>query len=179
MALRWPSCLESRQVKISVLTYATATATAIVLTAGLLGCAPIPVEGRYSYDSHTDFSELRSYAFVDLSDNVFSTPQSTSRFRTEMVGALSAKGFTKDPENPDFLIYAANVSTYREIYALAGNIEIPKAMLRVSFVLPSGGLNLYEGAAYAYYEHTWSQEEKNSTIDEAVRVILAQFPPGR
>jgi hypothetical protein len=154
-------------------------ATTIFLAACLLGCAPIPVEGRYSYESNTDFSKFRSFAFADLSDDIFSTPESTARFRTAMVSALSAKGFTENPENPDFLIMAAPVSTYREMYALAGNIEIPKAMLRVSFRRPSGGLNIYEGAAYAYYEHTWSQEEKNSTVDEAVRVIVAKFPPGK
>jgi hypothetical protein len=156
-----------------------ATATAIVLTAGLLGCAPIPVEGRYSWDSHTDFSEFKTFAFGNVAVDVFSTPESTTRFRTAMASALIAKGFLPNKEKPDFLINALPVSTYREMYTLAGNIEIPKAMLRVSFRRPSGGLNIYEGAAYAYYEHTWSQEEKNAIVDEAVRVIVAGFPPGK
>ena len=153
-------------------------ATKIVVAAGLLGCAPIPVEGRYSYETATDFSKFRSFALVDLRDDIFSTPEGTAHFRKTIVSALSAKGFTEDPKNPDFLIRAAPVSTYREIYTLSGNIIIPKAMLRVSFVRPSGGLSIYEGAAYAYYEPSWSQEEKNSTIDEAVKVIVAKFPPG-
>jgi hypothetical protein len=154
-------------------------ATTIIVATGLLGCAPIPVEGRYSYQSTTDFSKLRTFSFAELDDNIFSTPESTARFRAAMVSGLTAKGFTENPENPDFRILAAPVSSYREMYALAGNIEIPKAMLRVSFVGASGGVNLYEGAAYAYYEHSWSQDEKNSTVDEAVRVILAEFPPGK
>jgi hypothetical protein len=158
---------------------ATATATAIVLTVGLLGCAPMPVEGRYSWSSHTDFSEFKTFAFGDVAEDVFSTPESTARFRSAIASALLAKGFIPNREKPDFLINARPVSTYREIYALVGNIEIPKAMLRVSFERSTGGLHIYEAAAYAYYEHTWSQEEKNSVVDAAVKVIVAGFPPSR
>jgi hypothetical protein len=154
-------------------------ATKIMLAAVLLGCAPLPVEGRYSYEIETDFSELESFALADVDEGVFSTPESTARFRIAMVRALSAKGFTENPKNPDFLVSAAPVETYREMYVLAGNIIIPTAMLRVSFVRPSSGKRVYEAAAYAYYEPSWSQEEKNSVVDEAVKVIVAEFPPSR
>jgi hypothetical protein len=162
---------------VNVSKMALATAIAIVLTACLLGCAPIPVEGRYSYNTTTDFSEFKSFALLDMDEDIFSTPEGTAHFRKAFIRTLSEKGFTENTDNPDFLIYVAPVSTYREMYALAGNIEIPKAMLRVSFDRASGGVNIYEGAAFAYYEPSWSQEEKNSTIDEAIRVILAEFPP--
>jgi hypothetical protein len=175
MPLQWSFGMENRQVNRSKLTLATA----IVLAAGLLACAPFPVEGRYSWESQTDFSKFKTFAFVKVTEDIFSTPESTSRFRTEIASALAAKGFTEDPENPDFLIVAAPVSTYREVYLVAGGVAIPKAMLRVSFVRPAGGINIYEGAAYAYYEHTWSQKDKNLIVDEAVRVILAKFPPSK
>jgi hypothetical protein len=154
-------------------------ATKIMLAAALLGCAPLPVEGRYSYESETDFSEFESFAMVDVDEGVFSTPESTARFRIAMVRALSAKGFTENPKSPDFLVRAAPVETYREAYVLAGNVIIPKAMLRVSFLRSSGGRYIYEAAVYAYYEQSWSQEEKNSVVDEAVKVIVAEFPPSR
>ena len=153
--------------------------TTISVVVGLLGCASIPVEGRYSYLSTTDFSTLRTFSFAEQDDDVFSTPESTVRFREAMVSGLTAKGFTENSENPDFRIFAAPVHSYREIYAHAGHIEIPKAMLRVSFFTNPSEVNIYEGAAYAYYEDSWSQEHKNSTVDEAVRVILAEFPPGK
>ncbi len=154
-------------------------ATKIIVAAGLLGCAPIPVEGRYSYDTATDFSKFESFALAEVDEGVFSTPESTAHFRKAMVRALSAKGFTENSENPDFRIFAAPVHSYIEVYALAGNLEIPKAMLRVSFFTNPSEVNIYEGAAYAYYEDSWSQEHKDSTVDEAVRVILEQFPPGK
>ena len=121
-------------------------ATKIIVAACLLGCAPIPVDGRYSWDRRTDFSEFKTFAIPEVSEDIFSTPESSARFRTAMVSALVAKGFTENPENPDFLVRAAPVDTYREMYALAGNIEIPKAMLRVTFFRPSGGYNIYEAA---------------------------------
>jgi hypothetical protein len=152
-------------------------ATVIVLAAGLLGCAPLTVDGRYSYGSQTDFSKFRTFAFADLTDDVFSTPESTSRFRTEMVSALTAKGFSENPDNPDFQIYTGDVRTYVEVYMHAGHIEIPKAMIRVNFERPEGGLNIYEASAFAYYEHEWSQDEKNAVVDAAVIVIVAEFPP--
>ena len=154
-------------------------ATKILVVAGLLGCAPIPIEGRYSYMSTTDFSTLRTFSFAELDDDTFSTPESTKHFRAAMVSGLTAKGFTENSENPDFRIFAAPVSNYIEVYALAGKLEIPKAMLRVSFFTNPSEVNIYEGAAYAYYEDSWSQDEKNSTVDEAVRVVLAKFPPGK
>jgi len=152
-------------------------ATKIMLAAGLLGCAPIPVEGRYSYESATDFSKLKSFAMANLDEGIFSTPEGTAHFRVVMVRALTAKGFTENPKNPDFLVSAAPVETYREEYVYAGDIVLPKAMLHVTFERPSGGRNYYEAAAYAYYEPSWSQDEKNSTIDAAVETILAKFPP--
>lgn len=154
-------------------------ATKIIVAAGLLGCAPIPVEGRYSYETATDFSEFESFALAEVDERVFSTPEGTAHFRKAMVRALSAKGFTENPKNPDFLVVAAPVETYRETYVLSGNVTIPTKMLRVSFLRPSGGRHLYEAAAYAYYEPSWSQEDKNSIIDEAVRVIVENFPPSR
>ena len=151
-------------------------ATAVVLAAGLLGCAPFPVEGRYSYATTTDFSKLKSFALEDLADDVFSTPESTAHFRKVMVSGLSAKGLAENPENPDFMVHVAPVHTYREIYAHHGNFEIPKAMLRVNFRRSSGDVDLFEGAAHAYFHPSWTQKEKNAVIDEAVRVILAGFP---
>jgi hypothetical protein len=152
-------------------------ATKVIAAACLLGCAPIPIEGRYSYETATDFSKFESFALADIDEGVFSTPESTSRFRIAIVRALTAKGFTENPENPDFLIVAFPVETYMEMYVLAGNVTIPTGMLRVSFLRPSGGRHIYEAAAYAYYEPSWSQEDKNSIVDEAVRVIVAKFPP--
>jgi hypothetical protein len=161
-------------MKISQLIHATT----IVLFACILGCATPVVNGRYSYESSTDFSELKSFAIVDVSEGIFSTPESSAHFRTTMTRELSAKGFTENPKNPDFWIVVPPVETYVEEYVYAGNIRLPMGLLRVSFVPASGGgSNLYEAVANSYFESGWSQEDKNLIMEEAVKVILAKFPP--
>ena len=152
-------------------------ATAIIVAACLLGCITTPsVNGRFSYLSSTDFSKLKSFR-VDVSEGVFSTPESDAHFREVMTRALSAKGLSEDPENPDFLVFVAPTETYVEEYLYAGNIQLPMAVVRVSFVPASGGSNLYEAVANSFFEPDMSQEHKNSILDETVRVILMEFPP--
>ena len=152
-------------------------ATAIIVAACLLGCSTTPsVNGRYSYDRSTDFSKLKSFR-VDVREGDFSTSESGAHFREVMTRALSEKGLTEDPENPDFLVVVPPVETYVEEYWYAGNIQLPMAVVRVSFVPASGGSNLYEAVANSYFEPDMSQEHKNSILDETVRVILMEFPP--
>ena len=152
-------------------------ATAIIVAACLLGCSTTPsVNGRYSYLRSTDFSKLKSFR-VDVSEGVFSTPESGAHFREVMTRALSAKGLTEDPENPDFLVVVPPVETYVEEYWYAGNIQLPMGLVRVSFVPTSGGPHLYEAVANSYFEPDFTQEHKNSILDETVRVLLMEFPP--
>ena len=96
-----------------------------------------------------------------------------------MLRALSAKGLTENPENPDFMILVPPVDTYVEEYVWAGDVQLPMAMLRVSFRPPTDPKNIYEAAAHVYYELDWSQEDKNEAIEEAVETILAKFPPAK
>ena len=152
---------------------------AVVLAACVLGCStPSLVQGRYSYDRTTDFSEVKSFAFPEVDESVFSTPESAAHFRTTLLRALSAKGLTENPEDPDFIILAPSVETYVEEYVWAGDIQLPMAMLRVSFRPPTESKNIYEAAAHVYGEVDWPQEDKNAAIEEAVKTILANFPPG-
>jgi hypothetical protein len=162
-------------MKVSKLTLATG----IVVAACLLGCSTTPsVNGRYSYDRSTDFSKLKSFR-VDVREGDFSTPESGAHFREVMTRALSEKGLTEDPENPDFLVVVPPVETYVEEYWYAGNIQLPIGLVRANFVPTSGGRNLYEAVANSYFEPDMSQEHKNSILDETVRVILMEFPPGK
>jgi hypothetical protein len=153
-------------------------ATAIIVAACQLGCITAPsVNGRYSFLSSTDFSKFKSFR-VDVSEGAFSTPESGAHFREAMTRALSAKGLSEDPENPDFTVFVAPTETYVEEYWYAGNIQLPRAVVRVNFAPASGGLNIYEAVANSYFEPGMSQEHKNLILDETVRVILMQFPPG-
>lgn len=152
----------------------------IILTAGLSGCSTYSIEGRYSYDSAIDYSAMKSYVLLDVDDSAFSTPESTAHYRRAIVSALAAKGLTQDRENPDFAITTHPIGTYREEYiTIHGNFDFPKAFLRVNFRHPTSGAHVFEGVADAYFDEGISQEDKNATIDEAVKVILTGFPPGQ
>ena len=154
-------------------------ALAILLVAGISGCSTYSVEGRYSYDSATDFSVIKSFAWKNVDEDTFPTPENNAHFRSAMASALSAKGFTENQENPDFVIGTEPVKSYREMFKLyeGGEVEFEHKILRVNFIHPSSGTHIYEGVASAYNNPDWSQEEINAEIDEAVEVILRKFPP--
>ena len=152
----------------------------LMLSVGLSGCSVYSVEGRYSYDSTIDYSAMKYFVLLDVDDSAFSTPESTAHYRRVIVSALTAKGLTESRENPDFAIKTHPVGTYREEYvSIHGNVAFPKAMLRVNFLHPSSGAHVFEGVADAHFDESMSQEDKNAIIDEAVKVILTGFPPGR
>ena len=154
---------------------------ALLLVAGISGCSTYSVEGRYSYDSATDFSVIKSFAWKSANEASFATPENNAHFRSAMASALSAKGFTENQESPDFVIGTEPVKSYREMFDLyeGGEVEFEHKILRVNFIHPSSNTHIYEGVASAYNNPDWSQEEMNAKIDEAVEVILRQFPPGK
>ena len=152
----------------------------LTLTAGLSGCTTYSVEGRFSYDSAIDYSAMKSFVLLDVDDSAFSTPESTAHYRRAIVSALVAKGLTQNKEKPDFVIKTHPVGTYREEYiTIHGNIGFPKVFLRVNFIHPTSGAHVFEGVADAHFDESMSQEDKNATIDEAVKVLLTGFPPGQ
>ena len=73
-----------------------------VLFASLSGCSSYAIEGRYSNLSDINYSDIKSFLLLPVDDSDFSTPQSTAHYRKAMVDALTAKGFTENPENPDW-----------------------------------------------------------------------------
>ena len=151
-----------------------------ILALGLSGCSTFSVEGRYSYNNATDYSTLKSFTLLTVDDSTFSTPDGAVHYRSAMINALSAKGFTENTENPDFLIETVPVAAYVEEYvSIYGKIDFSKSRLRVNFLHPTPGEHhIFEAVAEAFLEASWSQEEKNSGIDEAIRVLLKEFPPG-
>jgi hypothetical protein len=151
---------------------------AFTLTAGLPGCYSI--ESRHSYDSTTDFSSLNSYAWVPIDSGTFTTAESSGHYQRAMENRLSTKGYNLNAKAPDFLIKTHHVESYREYYKnVAGNVEFPKAMIRINFLDPSSKMVIYESAAYAYLAEDSSQKTKNTIIDRAVEALLGEFPPGR
>lgn len=148
-----------------------------IFASGLFGCASA-VEGRYGYRTEADYSRLNTFALLPFDEGKFSSPESAAHYRENMVSELSAKGFTENPENPDFLIDTVSVRTYTEHYVdIYGDLESQEAMWRINFTDPSTGESIYEAAAKADFEASLPQEDKNKLIEKAVKVIVNGFPP--
>jgi hypothetical protein len=144
---------------------------ALTLAAILSGCST-KIEARYSYNRQTDFSSLKSYAWVqeDMTTK-FSTPESAKYYEK--------KGFNLNPDAPDFLIKTFNAYNYVEKYiSVYGNVEFPKSMLRINFLNPLSKEVIYESAAFAIIDEKATQETKNAAIDKTVEALLIEFPPG-
>jgi hypothetical protein len=153
---------------------------ALMLAAVLSGCAISKIEARHTYDSQMNFSGLNSYAWVQGNHAGFTTSESAEHYKSAMENMLATKGFNLNPGAPDFLIITYPVNTYVEKYTnYNGNVEFPKAMLRINFLNPSSKEVIYESAATAYVDENATQESKNATIDKAVKGLLSEFPPGR
>ena len=72
------------------------------------------------------------------------------------------------------------VKNYVEKYThYSGNVEFPKAMLRINFLNPSSKEVIFESAATAYVAKNATQESENAVIAKAVKALLSEFPPGR
>ena len=153
---------------------------ALMLAAALSGCALDNITARHTYNSQTDFSGLNSYAWAQGAEAVFSTSESAEHYKGAMENMLATKGFNLNPGAPDFLIKTYPVKTYVEKYTnYNGNVEFPKAMLRINFLNPSSTRVIYESAATAYVDKNATQESKNAILDKAVKALLSEFPPGR
>jgi hypothetical protein len=151
----------------------------LIFAIGLSGCSSYAIEGRYSYDSNIVYSNIKSFVLLPVDDNAFSTPESIAHYRKIIVKSLEEKGLVENSESPDFEIITHPIGSYREEYVtIYGNIDFPKIWLRVTFVDPSSGANIFEGVADAHFDESMSQAEKNALLDESVKVILTGFPPG-
>jgi hypothetical protein len=153
---------------------------ALMLAAALSGCATSNITARHTYNSQTDFSGLNSYAWAQGNEASFSTSESAEHYKSAMENMLATKGFNLNPGAPDFLIKTHPVKNYVEKYThYSGNVEFPKAMLRINFLDPLSKKIIFESAATAYFDKNATQESKNAILDKAVKALLSEFPPGR
>ena len=152
----------------------------LMLVAGLSGCATTTIQSRHSYDSSIDFSGMNSYAWVAGYDTGFSAAESAKHFQSTMEKTLATKGLNLNPDAPAFLIKIHRVGSYVEVYrTYAGNIDVPKEMIRINFLNPASNEVIYESAASAIFDMDSDQASKNNILDKTVEALLSDFPPSR
>ncbi|GBC63726.1 DUF4136 domain-containing protein [Desulfonema ishimotonii] len=164
------------------------------------GCATVQI--RSDYDPDADFSGIGTYAWGEKS-RPGGQPESPydsltdERIRQAVDGEMAAKGYRKiSGENPDFLVYhyvavekKLMIETVNHYYGYRSwrwhahtapqtvVREYSQGTLVLDFVNPRARRLIWRGTAQAVADAGQTPEQRRAKIGEAVRKMLALFPP--
>jgi len=153
-----------------------------------VGCAGIGVET--DFEPGTDFSTAKTWAFAP--DGASLGEGTDERLRGAVRDSLAAKGFREAPQDADFFVrydafldgggvrQGADTSS-RPSWASGGsnraNLTPTQGDLLISFIDPATGKALWTGRASATVAGDAAPVERAAQLQEAVRLVLAEFPP--
>jgi hypothetical protein len=136
------------------------------------GCANI--DARYSYDTHADFTALKTYNWLPDVQKSFSKPEYADYYVKLVNELLTSKGFTLSTDNPNFLIRTPQSSRYVERYlTMSGPLDMHEGKIMIEFLYSSSKDLIWQGVAKV----TYSPEQVNKSIDSATRELFKEFPP--
>ncbi len=150
-------------------------------------CYPITVS--HDYDIDADFSQLKTFDWMpDPAGTINSLPEviaSSTLIDKRIKGAvnsqLAAKGFQPVEKNPDFrVVYYLSVKEKLRDWGINydGRVrEIQQGTLVLDFVDPRSMEIIWRGVAKRTLDTNPSPEKTEKNINEAVRKLLANFPP--
>jgi len=179
---------------------AFALVVALAVAVASLACSTFQTTD--DYDPAVDFSRLRSYAWqphsLELSDPMIDTDLLRVRVQRAVDSELERKGLVPAAEGaaPDVLV-DYHVSTRERVdlvtfpatwgygpgwyYGIGTEVqsrEYTQGTLVIDFVDGATKLLVWRGTASAEITRSRTPEERAKRIDEAVREILAPYPPG-
>ena len=165
-------------------------AAGVLLGVALAGCSGVSVEN--DYDPSQDFSKFKSWTWAPMQPQADGSDYSrVSNLTLERIhGAvqceLTERGFTKmESDKTDFWVqhYAA-VGQRIEPYAGYNHgwygddiIVTEEGTIVVDFISPKDKRLVWRGTARSAIDDSMTPEERETRIREAVKEILAQFPP--
>ncbi len=174
---------------------------ALFSTVGWLGCSGIHV--TTDFDPSANFSDAKSYAWFDersgvQGDRADVTSLLDRRVRSAVDAELQAKGLARVDKSAAklFVTYHLGVESKLDIdtinsgygygrYGRYGGIattttvrEYQEGTLLIDLVDPSSKQLIWRGAGQARLREYSSPEEREQRVGEAVKAILADFPPG-
>lgn len=178
----------------------TRTALGLALALGLVGCSTLRT--TQDYDPGVDFSRFHTYAWlphsIEQSDPSIDTDLLRVRVQRAVDSELERKGFTPAPGGAtpdlyaDYHVYTKEKVDLVTIPSSWGygpgwyggmstevhSREYTQGTLVIDFVDGAKKQLLWRGAASAEIVPNRTPEERAARVDEAVRQILAPFPPG-
>ena len=143
----------------------------------ILGC--MGVESRTSYNVQTDFSALKSYAWMPGLKEQFTNPMYADFYKEAMDTQLAAKGLKSVEDSPDFIIRTYPTKDHKESYKTfsSGTIDFHEGMIHMEFVDAKSGDLIWEGAAQAYLSEESKPDEVKKDVYEIVADLLKDYPP--
>lgn len=178
---------------------------ALLLTAGLGGCASIKTS--YDYAPDADFSAYQTYDFFpggrELSGNPhLDTPFVDARIRDALLRNLASRGFRKvEDRTPDFYVNY-QLSVQQKISSSSANVhygvgtfgswggvgigtstpvvrQYEEGTLVIDVVDAASRQLVWRGTGRGALGRDPTPEETTRGVDETVAKILEKFPPGR
>ena len=174
---------------------------ALVSAAGWIACSGIRV--TTDYDPNADFSDVRSYAWLDESSGVEGDrPDVASLLDRRVRAAVEAEFQRKGIQRVDrsaakvLVTYHLGVESKLDVdtintgygygpYGRYGGIsstttvrEYQEGTLLIDVVEPSSKQLVWRGAGQARIREYSKPEEREQRINQAVKEILEKFPPG-
>ncbi len=163
----------------------------IFMVVFLTGCSSISV--REDYNPQTDFSLLKTYDWAQETKDSGMNDLDMARVREAVNSHLSAKGYTKRSDNPDFLITVylvkkdpnrvpgTDVSVNSATFSFSGrtgNFDDELGALILNFSDPKSNALFWQGSAGGVLKALKTPERRQERTNEIVTRILNQFPPG-
>ena len=177
----------------------------VILLAALSGCSTMQISS--DYDASTNFAGLKTYNWIPEPQKVSGDPKIDApfierRIRDAVDNQLAAQGYDKrSSDAPDFLVgyhvaleKKLAVTTMNEYYGVVVGprwhhstprwygsetyvYDYDEGSLVLDIIEGGSRKLIWRGFALARVDTTASAERKTKRINEAVKRILAQFPP--
>jgi hypothetical protein len=165
----------------------------VVLAAGLLAsCASGPTVSS-DYNPATNFAQYHSFGFM-ATDRIVD-PMVDARIKDGIAAALTAKGWTRNDQNPDVLVVThvqlseqTQLNTYNEGWGYGwrwgGGMsttqvqKIPVGTVIVDLVDPKIKQMIWRGTASDTLKENATPEQKQTAVNNAMTQLFQNFPPG-
>jgi len=167
----------------------------VILILGLIDCSTLSVNTKH--EQSVSFSDLKTYDWMPTPQKLIDDPRVDwklleSRVHTAVDKELSAKGFSRlTSGSPDFLVgYQATLDKkvvttsldYSSRYRYTrppgwASFEYEEGTLILDIVESKTRKLIWQGTARDEVGFSRSPEEKQEQINEAVRLMLENFPP--
>lgn len=152
-------------------------------------CATVQV--KTDYDTHTDFSKIKSFAFYKKGiDKAKISDLDKRRILHAIASELEAKGLVLS-DNPDMLVSIFTKSRKKQdVYysgywypSYYGNYwgthvsNYTEGTLLIDFIDTKGKKLLWQGVGKGYLNTSGNVERKEARINEFVKEMMAKYPP--